>query len=85
MIYLVAVFNVSVVAVNLFLMWALPSARKSQNCLLPVATEEKRALQILSVVMKCKLSMFELREAFLIMNYHEKFVLVYQVAWMCFL
>lgn len=84
MIYLVAVFYVSVVAVNLFLMWALPSAQKSPNYLLPVATKENRALQILSVVMNCKLSMFELREVFLIMNYHEKFVLVYQVAWMCF-
>lgn len=34
-IHLLAISYYSIVAVNLFLMWALPSAQKFQNCLLP--------------------------------------------------
>lgn len=77
---LVTIFDVSIVALNLFLIPRFAFSTEVSRLPSPLLPLSKREpLQILPVVVICKLSMFELGEVLLRINHHETFVLVHHV------
>lgn len=79
-IYLAAIFDVSIVTLNLLLILSFAFSTeisKLPSLLSPLRT--RGPLQILPVVVNYKLSMFKLREVLLRMNYCETFVLIHCV------
>lgn len=79
-IYLAAIFAVSIVTLNLLLTLSFAFSTEISKLPFPLPPLRTRGpLQILPVVVNCKLSMFELREVLLRMNYCETVVLIHCV------